>query len=130
MTRLNKILIGVGATLTSALLGWLLFLNHVDINEVGVAYDSSKGTITKQSPGWHVTPLWVRATTIPLIPMRVQFQTESRFILPKLVQFQPEYTEEFIRTEGFRYYGVNGLSYTFAQYAYSGKEWPFLKEIK
>lgn len=111
-------------------LGWLLFLNHVDINEIGVAYDSRNGTITKQSPGWHVTPPWVRATTISLIPLRVELSVNSRFVLPKIVQFQPEHLEEFVKTEGFKYYGLNGIEYTFAQYAFSGKEWSFLKEIE
>jgi hypothetical protein len=108
----------------------MLFLNHVNINEVGVAYDSSTGQIAKQSPGWHITAPWVRTTTIDLLPKRVEIQTGSRFILPKLVQFQPEFTEEFIRVEGFKYFGGNSLCYIFAQYAYSGKEWSFLKEIK
>ncbi len=127
-----KFLIGSGVALILSVLSWLLFLNHVDINEVGVAYDSSKGTITPQSPGWHVTAPWVRATTISLIPLRVEMLTgaTNRFILPKLVQFQPEHLEEFIKTEGFHYYGTNSINVVLAQYAFSGKDWPFIKEFK
>lgn len=106
---------------------WLFCLNHVDINEIGVAYDSSTGKLSKQECGWHVTEPWVKVTTIPTIPVRVEIYNNSRFILPKLVQFQPEYYKEFIEVEGFKYF--DSISMTLSQYAYSGKEWPFLKEV-
>jgi hypothetical protein len=112
---------------------WIFFLNHVDINEIGVAYDSRTGTISAQHPGWHVTAPWVKATTIPLIPLRVDIysgsQRTSRFILPKLVQFNPAHLEEFIKVEGFRYFGNQGIEYVFAQYAFSNQKWNFLTEL-
>ena len=33
---------------------WLLWLNHVSINQVGIAYDSWDGKVTVQDqPGWY-----------------------------------------------------------------------------
>ena len=116
-----------GASLVALFFFWLLFLNHVDINEIGVAYDSRTGKLSKQECGWHLTEPWVEATTIPTIPVRVEIYNHNRFILPKLVQFQPEYYKEFIEIEGFKYF--IDIPVIFSQYAYSGKDWPFLKEV-
>lgn len=121
-------IISAGIIFLSSFLGYLLFLNHVDINEIGIAYDSRTGHLSKQEAGWHVTPPYVRVTYVSTIPFRVDLQTQSRFILPKLVQFQPEYFEDYAKTEGFHY--TMGSPYEFVEYAFSGKEWTFLKEIK
>lgn len=121
------------AVITLFFASYLLFLNHVDINEIGVAYDSRTGSISAQHPGWHVTAPWVKTTTIPLIPLRVDIyagsQRTSRFILPKLVQFNPAHLEEFIKVEGFHYFGNQGIEYVFAQYAFSNQKWNFLTEL-
>jgi len=129
-----KTLITIGSIIAALFLSWILFLNHVDINEIGVEYNSFTGKISKQDSGWHVTPIWVQASSINLLPMRVDIygnsQYRSRFIMPKLVKFNPEYLDDFIKIEGFHYFGNRGIEFTFAQYAFSGKKWLFLDEIK
>ena len=113
---------------------WLGFLNHVDINEVGIAYNSRTGELHKQNVGWHVTPPWVKTSALPTIPLRVEVYSgttmRTRFILPKLVQFKPDHLEEFVKTEGFKWYGASSIELIFAQYAFSGKKWSFLEEVK
>ena len=122
--------------LSSPVIFWLFFLNHVDINEVGIAYNSRTGEIHQQPVGWHITNPWVKTSALPIIPVRVEIYSGttrgSRFIPPKLVVFKPEHLEEFIKIEGFRWYGAQsyGIEGMFAQYVYSGKEWSFLQEIK
>ena len=108
---------------------YILFLNHVDVNEIGVSYDSMSGRIQKQEVGWHVTPPWVKATTIPTVPLRVEIVAGSRFILPKIVKFNPEHLEEFVKVYGFHYYGGQGVGHVFAQFAFSGHKYSFLDEI-
>ena len=130
-SRTTNIILGGFAAL---FIFWVVFLNHVDINEVGIAYNSRTGEIHKQEVGWHVTPPWVKTSTLPTIPIRVEIfagtTRESRFILPKLVIFKPEHLEEFIKIEGFRWYGMYSVEQIFAQYVFSGKKWSFLEELK
>jgi len=122
------------AALVAAFAFWLFCLNHVDINEVGIAYNSRTGEIHQQPVGWHVTAPWVKTSALPIIPIRVEIYSgttiKNRFILPKLVVFKSEHLEEFIKIEGFRWYGAYSIELMFAQYAFSGKEWSFLEEIK
>jgi hypothetical protein len=107
---------------------YLLFWNHVDYNEIGIAYNSRTGELNKQDVGWHFTPPWVKVTYIPTIPIRVEFDQYSKFVLPKLVKFNPEHYKDFVNIEGFRYYGE--IKWVFRQYAYSGRQWSFLEEVK
>lgn len=112
----------------SIFISYCLFLNHVDYNEIGISYNSWTGEIKKQEVGWHITSPLVRVTYVPTIPIRVEFDMYSRFVLPKLVKFNPEYYKEFIQIEGFHY--IQDCHYLFKQYAYSDKKWVFLDEVK
>ncbi len=127
-----KTLISTGAALGVVLLFYLLFLNHVDINEVGVAYDSTSGKITKQGPGWHVTHPLVRTTTISLLPMKVEVNpgSSARVINVRLVRFVPEHLDEFIAAQGFAYYGNGSMPYLLAPYVFSNKSYPFIEIIQ
>src|SRR3989338_1784843 len=83
---------------------WILCLNHVDINEVGVAYNSLDGTVTVQSaPGWYRTHPFVKVAYISTLPMRVEIPSSARIIVAKMVRFNPEGLNEYIRLQGFGY---------------------------
>lgn len=129
--NLIRTLIIVGSLILSALLFFTFCLNHVDINEVGVAYDPTNGTIARQGPGWHVTGPLVRATTISLLPFRVEINPQQgasqRVLNVKLVRFVPEHLDEFIATEGFHY---TYTAWTFAPYVFSGKTYPFVEILQ
>lgn len=120
----------LAAILISLFTFWIFCVNHVSYNEIGISYNSRTGEIEKQHTGYHLTPPWVRVTYMSTIPVRVEmlYGQGSRFILPKIVQFQPEFYKEFIQIEGFHYIGSQEA--VLREYAFSGKEWSFLKEIK
>lgn len=108
------------------------FLNHVSINEIGVAYDSTDGSITVQHPGWHITSPLVLATTISTLPFRVEINNgvhTTRVLNVKLVRFVPEHVKDFISTQGFDYMS-GSQNQIFCPYAFSGKTYPFLEIIQ
>ena len=115
------------AVLIASLTTYFFFWNHVDYNEIGVSYNSMTGELNKQEVGWHFTPPWVRVTYIPTIPVRVDFDGYSRFLLPKLVQFNTEYYKEFIQVEGFHYF--TDFRYELREYVFSDKKWNFIIEL-
>ncbi len=129
---ITRFLIGATSIVGGLFLYYLLCLNHVSINEVGLAYDSRDGTVIVQHPGWHRTHPLVRATYINTQPFQVDLnmgmQREVRVLNVKLVRFVPEHAKEFVAIEGFRYY-QNGNPYMFAPYAFSGKTYPFLEVL-
>lgn len=134
MIKILSILFG---TLAAALLGaffyYMLCINHVSINEIGIAYDSRDGSIATQHPGWHITSPMVKATTISTLPFRVDLDiahTSSRVLNVKIVRFVPEHAKDFIDTQGFRYYGGFGMERIFTPYAFSGKKYSFLEIIQ
>lgn len=134
-TPFGRALALAALSLLASILFYFACLNHVSINEVGVAYDSRNGTIAVQQPGWHVTHPLVRATTISTLPFRVDLTMGSTRSIPervltvKLVRFLPEHMAEFIATEGFHYMD-HGMGYTFGPYVFSGKAFPFLEIIQ
>lgn len=115
------------AVLIASLTTYFFFWNHVDYNEIGVSYNSMTGELNKQEVGWHFTPPWVRVTYIPTIPIRVDFDGYSRFLLPKLVQFNTEYYKEFIKVEGFHYF--IDFKIELREYVFSDKKWDFIIEL-
>lgn len=133
MRLVRPILYGFLLVLLANIGYYFLCLNHVSINEIGVAYDSRNGSIAVQHPGWHITHPLVRATTITLLPLRVDgpYQTSARGVINvKLVRFRPERIEDFIKTQGFQYMGGYCEKSIFAGYAFSGKEYSFLEILQ
>jgi hypothetical protein len=114
-----------------SLLFWIVFLNHVDINEVGIAYNSIGGKVWVQSkPGWYVTPPTVRVATITTLPLTVTIASEAKVINTKIVRFNPDGIDEFIRLQGFSYFSNQSIENVLLGYAYSGQKWPFLEVIQ
>ena len=110
---------------------YLPFLNHVDINELGIAYDSLTGTVTlQQEPGWYSTSPFVRVAYINTLPIRVIIPSNAAVINQKVVRFKEEGIDDFIRLQGFSYSLNSSLSNILLGYAYSGKTWPFLEVMQ
>lgn len=120
---LNKAITAVSVIL-SLFFSWLLFLNHVSVREVGIAYDSGAGRVASQLPGWHVTSPLVRVTYVPTTPFWVEVNTSAKIRPRKLVKFNAEHVAEFIELQGFSY--IDSAPVMFSGYAFSGKEYPFL----
>jgi len=122
----------IPAAIIVLLLGyWILFLNHVDVNEVGIAYDSWDGTVTIQDkPGWYFTGITVKVVTISTLPIRVEVPSTARVINAKIVKFRPEGVREYIALQGFDYSLGQNTSNILMGYAFSGKQYPFLEVLQ
>lgn len=122
---------------------YLLCLNHLDAHEFGIARSRLTSNTWAQHAGWHCTAPWVSVSVIDARPMRVTVDSSGRSCSAKLVQFVPEEWEEFIRTEGFRYYWWSNrisfnLGYTeenrgmrdiMRGYAYGAKKYKFIRVL-
>lgn len=127
--------VGIGAGVIAVLLFafYIFCLNHVEINEIGVAYNSIGGNVWVQDhPGWYVTSPMVKVTCITTLPMKVTIPSDARVINTKIVRFRPEGIDDFIRLQGFSYsYGENGgIENTLMGYAFSGKQFSFLEIVQ
>ena len=122
---------------TLILLGFLGFyvfcLNHVDVNEVGVAYNPMDGSVWIQQhddgnyAGWFRTSPLVKVTCLSLLPLRVQIPSDAKIINMKIVRFNPAGAVEFVHLQGFSYSLGQYLENILLGYAYSGQSWPFLE---
>lgn len=93
---------------------YLGFLNHVEPGQVGLARNWFSGEMWIQGAGWHMTWPWEWVARLDTRPMRVSVQSAGYGYSSKLVQFDPEYWEEFVSVEGWRYYWwANRLSFNF-----------------
>ena len=123
-----KVAVGAGVSLALVLAFYCFCLNHVDINEIGVAYNCYSGKVEVQDhPGFYVTSPFVQVVTLSTLPHKVSIPSGAVVINTKIVRFKPEGIDEFIRLQGFSY----GLGQSFDNilmgYAFSGKAYPFLE---
>ncbi len=140
----KKLLFGSILAPSALFVFWLGFPNYTEPTELGVARNVISGhTWTQTKGGWHFTAPWTFVATIDLRPMKVAVDSAGRGYSAKLVQFVPEYWEEFVKTEGFRYWWLaNRLSFNFGYheehrgmrdifrgYAYGQKQYPFLRVL-
>lgn len=127
MNGLIKLATAMGAIFFAMLLFYTAFLNHVAINEVGIAYNSVGGKIwVKSHPGWYLTAPTVEVATISTLPTKVTIPSEAKVINTKIVRFNPDGIDEFIRLQGFSYFSDQGVENVLMGYAFSGKKYPFL----
>ena len=119
----------------------IFFLNFVEPTKVGIARNFITGrTWLQDGNGWNITAPWVYVPEIDTRPIRVEVTSAGRGFSAKLVQFNKEYWQEFVVTEGIYYYwwanrisfnlGYNeehrGVKDIFRGYAYSAKKYPFI----
>lgn len=130
-----KKLIGlvIALLLTSSLVYYFLFLNHIGIGEVGIARDSRSGKMWLQDkPGWYVTDFTTKVMTVETLPFKISpfHGTRTKLINEKIIRFNPDGYEAFVDREGFGYHTGMSMTSTLAAYAYSGKPWPFLTIVE
>jgi hypothetical protein len=123
--------ISVGVSFVGLFLFFLFCLNHVHINEIGVAYNSMNGKVLIQdSPGWYATSPFVQVVTLSTLAHQVSIPSGAVVINTKIVRFKREGVEEFIRLQGFSYSLSQSLDNILMGYAFSGKEYPFLEVMQ
>lgn len=110
---------------------WCGFLNHVSVNEIGVAYNSIDGSIIIQDkPGWYFTPPTVQVGYQSTLPMRVTIQSDANLINTRLVRFVPEGIDEFIKLQGFSMLMKNKQANVMLGYAFSGRKYSFMEILE
>lgn len=126
-----KLAIFVGSLFLLAFFFYIFCLNHVGVNEIGVAYNSVDGDVSVQEDsGWYYTSPMVSVCSISVAPMRVQIPSTARVINSKIIRFKKEGAIEFIRLQGHHYMMDNELNNILLGYAYSGTTYPFLEVIQ
>lgn len=135
-------LVGVLAVVGS-LLFWILCLNHVPPQAIGVAYDSINGQVSVQrNPGWYVTHPFVQVASVETRPFQVCINAGARILNCKLIRFNPDGATEFVKLQGFHYW--NGPSNCNSNpgcqssefgrimmgYAYAEQPYPFLEILE
>lgn len=135
------------AVITAGLLFviWLAFINHVDQYQAGVAWNPVSGELWLQESGYHRTAPWTLVARIDLRPQRVCITSASHAAFNcRLVQFVPEYWQEFVRVEGWRYYWLanrfslnlgyreeyRGFRDVLRGYAFSARRYPFVRVLE
>jgi len=109
---------------------YLLCLNHVSINHVGIAYNSRDGTVEAQHPGWHLTSPFVQVMSPSVLPFIVKIPSKARLVNQRLVKFNPDGAVDFVKEQGFEWLNDQEFESVMLGYAYSGKKFPFLDIIE
>lgn len=127
-----KLFIGaIGCAIVGGILYYILCLNHVDVTDVGIAYNSLDGTVTVQShPGWYRTSPFVRVCHLSTLPMRVTIPSSATIINSKIVRFKPEGAVDFVKRQGFSWSLTTEQENIMLGYAYSGKQFPFMEVVE
>ncbi len=129
------------------LIGFLFYLgclNFVEPSEIGIARNFVSGDMwIEEGNGWNISAPGVLVSRIDMRPMRVGVPSAGHGFSAKLVQFDKEHWQEFVTTEGFYYYwwanrisfnwsyeSYRGVKDIFRGYAYSVKQYPFLKIVE
>ena len=139
---MGKLIGGICLALIAVLGFYIMCMNHIGIQHIGIAYDSWNGTVSIQQPGWHQTGPQVQVAEVSLLPTRVCLNSGARVLNCKQVRFKAEGVQAFIAEQGFHYYDTSGsssgndcdscggMTRILKGYAYSGKDWPFLEVIE
>jgi len=110
--RLGWVSLAVGGIL---LILYMALVNYTEAYEVGITRNFVTGEIQLQAGGgMYFTPPWVLVSNIDIRPTRVCLTTTARSFNCRLAEFKPEYYQEFVITQGFRYWWwANRLSFNF-----------------
>lgn len=120
------------------------FVHYTEQGFIGIMKNQFTGEIRLDHPGWNINPPWVWVAMVDTRPMRVCVSTTGRGFNCKLAQFDAAHYQEFVATEGWRYYWwANRLSFNGGYdeeyrgtrdlvrgYAYSVKPYPFVKVLR
>jgi hypothetical protein len=141
----KALLIRLALFLGVAFAAYLALFHYTDLHQVAIARNWITGEMwLDDTPGPDLTLPWVKVARIDKRPMRVCITSAARAYNCKLVQFDPSAYKEFAATQGFGYYWLaNRISINFGYdeeyrgvkdilrgYAFSGKEYPFLRVLR
>lgn len=126
--------LGVRATmavtvlLLLGLLAYFLFLNHVDVNEIAIAYDSRTGNVWVQdTPGWYRTDPFTKVICISTAPALVTLPANgAKVITQYVIQFNPAGAKDYAKLQGYSYIYGSNVDGILMGYLMSGKDYPFL----
>jgi hypothetical protein len=83
---------------------YLACLHYTEVSHVKIMRNVMTGEILPDTPGWNLTAPWVMASEIDLRPMRVCITSASKGFNCKLIQFDSNYWQEFVATQGYHYW--------------------------
>lgn len=111
---------------------WLMCINHISINQIGIAYNSIDGSVTVQdAPGFYITSPTTFVAKISTLPRRVNIPTNAVVINTKYVRFNKDGVEEYVKLQGFDWLlSDSGMDNILMGYAFSGNEYPFLEVLQ
>jgi hypothetical protein len=127
----KAILVFGGAFVFFLFLFYVLMLNHISVNHVGVAYNSMNGELDVQTRvGWHLTSPFVRVSELSVMPMVVHIPSSAKVINTKIVRLKPDGVKDLVKLQGFDLFlGQNQQDYMMG-YAFSGQQFSFLEIIQ
>lgn len=110
---------------------WLHCVNHVHMNEIGVTYDMISGDLARQDqPGFYVTSPFVEVSYLSMLPFKVTIPSNAKVINTKIVQFNLDGLDEYLRIQGWGYNLDQNMDNAFLGYAFSGQSFPFLTIVQ
>jgi hypothetical protein len=121
----------LGILFLSLFIFWLLWLNHVGVNEIGITYNSLNGRVTVQeNPGWYITNPCVREVNISTLPIRLTIPSSANVIVTRMARFRKEGAIDFVNLQGFEYRLSSSFENILLGYAFSGETYSFLEIIQ
>lgn len=126
-----KLIIASAAAFLLLILSYALFLNHVGVNHVGVAFNTLNGELyVQQESGWYVTSPLVRVVELSTLPMAVHVPSDAKVINTKIVKLKGDGVINFVRLQGFGYYLKQSQENIMMGYAFSGQDFSFLEVVQ
>lgn len=96
------------------LLVYLSIFHYTSVHEAGIVKNVITGELKLDTPGVHFTAPWVMVAKIDNRPQKVCVTSHARIIACRMSRFVPEYFQELVDREGFRYYWWdNRISFNF-----------------
>lgn len=128
-------IVTVVTLLVLALIYYFACINHIEVNEIGLEYDSRNGAVSiQENSGWHVTSPFVQVEPISIQPMKVEIPSAAVVVTTMIVRFRKEGATEFIRMQGFHYNLNSELKDIMRGYAFSSvitkKQFSFLEVLQ
>jgi membrane-anchored glycerophosphoryl diester phosphodiesterase (GDPDase) len=117
--------------LVLGVLFYILCLNHVTVNHVGVAYNMGNGNLTVQTnAGFYFTSPLVKVVSLDLLPQEVGIPSTAKVINRKFVRLRVEKVLDFVKLQGFSYSLNSSQENIMMGYAFSGKHFDFIEVVQ
>lgn len=128
---MKLISIVAGVVVAFVLAFYIFDLNHIGINDVGVAYNSWNGELTTQTnAGWYVTSPFVEVVRLSTLPQKIVLPTMANVIDMKIVKLRKEKVVDFVKLQGFSYNLNPWLDNILIGYVFSGQKYDFIEIVQ